>query len=112
MVWIPSRRSGSGLKALPQVQEGSVDSLGGPEGIRKPSQRSGRDREALLMVQDGSGGPLGSPGGVGWPSQRCGRGHEALPKVWEWSGGHSRGTGKGREPFLYRPTDPSLWRGR
>ena len=58
MVRMPSRKSGSGQKALPEVHQLS----GGPHG----------DPGVV-------GSPPGGPGVVGRPSRRSGCGREALP---------------------------------
>ena len=50
----PSRRSGSGRKALAEVREGSEGPPGGPKVV-------GSGREALPEVRDWSGGPPGGP---------------------------------------------------
>ena len=57
----PSRRFGTGLKALPKVRDKSKFSPEGPEWIGRPSRKSGRGQEALPEVWDGSKGP---PGGL------------------------------------------------
>ena len=61
MVERPSRRSGSGWEALPEVREWSGVPPGGPGVVGRPSCRSG------------------------WPIRTSGNGCEALPEVREWS---------------------------
>ena len=80
MVGMPSRRSGSGRKALSEVREWSLDPHGGLRVVGRPFRK----------FQEWSGGPpvgqgivWGTPTGsgvVGMPSRRSGSGREALPK--------------------------------
>ena len=78
----PSRLSGCGQKALPNVWEW-WQAL--PD-VREASRMSGR--------------PCGCPGVVGSPSRMARSGPEALPDVWEWSGGTPGCSEVIRRPFL------------
>ena len=69
---------GTGLVALPVVQDGS---------------------EAFLEVRDGSGGTSRGSRGVGNPFQRFGSAPNSLPAVWERSGGPPRGPERVGRPF-------------
>ena len=80
-VWRPSRMSGSGLEALPDVWEWSGGPPGCPVVVGKPSWMSGRPsrmsksgREALADVREWSGGPAVCPVVVGRPSLMSGSG--------------------------------------
>ena len=92
---LPSRWSGRGREALPEVWKALSES---PREIMRPSRRSGRGQEALrgserhrealpdIPEVGGLLGPLGCPGGVSKLSRRSRRGWKALPKVRECSG--------------------------
>ena len=94
---MPSRMSGSGRDALPDVRQLSRGPTGCPAVVGTPSRLSGSGREALPNVREWSGCPPGCQGVVG----------VALPEVREWSGGlpgcsgvvgrTSRMSGSGRE---------------
>ena len=113
----PSRRTGRGQEALPQVYERSGvpsegqqwlgDSPRGQAWVGRPSQRSGSGREALPEGHQGSERPPSQqaeveqpsrwtsrgqetprgPGVVGWPSLRARSGQEVLPESQKGSEG-------------------------
>ena len=119
-VGIPSRRSGSGQKANPEVSEGlghPLEGLGaivevregsgglpeGTRGVGKPSRRSRWGLEVCPEVQERSGC---LPGGAVWDgtssrmsgrfgtsTRRSWRGREAFQEVGEWSKGPTGGPG-------------------
>ena len=66
----PSRMSGSGQEALPEVRKWSEDTPGCPGVVGTPSQMS-----------ECSGGPPGCLVVIGRPSRMSGSGREALPYV-------------------------------
>ena len=74
MVGRPTRRSGSGLVALPEYPEW-------PEALPEVPVWP----EALPEVRELSVVPPGGQGVVGSPSRRSRSGREAIPEVWEWS---------------------------
>ena len=68
MVGRPTRRSGSGQEALPEVQEWSVDLPGGPGVVES-------GRETIPEVREWSGGPPKVSGLVGRPLRKSESGH-------------------------------------